>query len=416
MKLTNLPKDFVYTDRKSIEDFLSENDLNKDLYKVYIRVDHTFYKFDFAPEKAFNEAYYIATLAMNEPHPEVLLNEWWNLAKIHMGKAYAANLVMSMVYVILSLQENKPPIFEYVLHFSVYHNYGKDYLPFFKQLADNSKVRFNSNLKIHPLPVSELKKYSEDLQQLTDNFTQKNIKELVSIYPNTNWQLDLLKLIEAEQKRVEKQESMERVEYSAQINKEFYDDLRIKIKNEQVKPAFCFMAISKTNSPQGHRQGKSGSEHSVKDNQKEIISEKQLSVEGLLSRVEILEERINELINENAELAQKSLPVEIKTEGGSVTNKIEKISEKFDILRDNQTQNMYISIEDIAKWSFSCNENCVSTYKQMIYDLNISLPDELRKKIDRYEQEYKAQLSRPKVMNLNNSVFNDIHNNGTVNS
>ena len=34
MKIEKLPRDFVYTDRRTLDDFLRSDDLNKELYKV----------------------------------------------------------------------------------------------------------------------------------------------------------------------------------------------------------------------------------------------------------------------------------------------------------------------------------------------------------------------------------------------
>ena len=76
MKIEKLPRDFVYTDRRTLDDFLRSDDLNKELYKVYLRVKDRPYYFKFDAEKAFNEAYYIATLAMYDPHPELNVREW----------------------------------------------------------------------------------------------------------------------------------------------------------------------------------------------------------------------------------------------------------------------------------------------------------------------------------------------------
>ena len=59
MKIEKLPRDFVYTDRRTLDDFLRSDDLNKELYKVYLRVKDRPYYFKFDAEKAFNEAYRI---------------------------------------------------------------------------------------------------------------------------------------------------------------------------------------------------------------------------------------------------------------------------------------------------------------------------------------------------------------------
>ena len=81
MKIINLPRQLVYTDRRTLDDFLRSDELSRELYKVYLRVKDNPYYFKFSAEKAFNEAYYIATMAMNESHPELDVREWWFAAK-----------------------------------------------------------------------------------------------------------------------------------------------------------------------------------------------------------------------------------------------------------------------------------------------------------------------------------------------
>lgn len=51
MKIEKLPRDFVYTDRRTLDDFLRSDDLNKELYKVYLRVKDRPYYFKFDAEK-----------------------------------------------------------------------------------------------------------------------------------------------------------------------------------------------------------------------------------------------------------------------------------------------------------------------------------------------------------------------------
>lgn len=199
MKIVNLPRQFVYTDRRNLDDFLRDDELNKELYKVYLRVkDHPYY-FKFDAEKAFNEAYYIATLAMNEPHPELDVREWWYAAKRDIGWAYSANLIMSMVYAILSLQSEKPDTIDYVLEIMKNTNYGEDHFPAYKELVENHPFRYNSDFSIRPNSVSELQNATIKWQNVTEEFDQETIRELVAIFPTKEERLRLIDLIEQRQ-------------------------------------------------------------------------------------------------------------------------------------------------------------------------------------------------------------------------
>lgn len=203
MTLTDLPKQLIYTDRKTLDDFLREDDLNKELYNVYLQVKDKPYYFKFDAVKAFNEAYYIAVLAMNERKPESQVKEWYWNAQSNIGWVYAANLVMSMVYAILSLQENKPKRIDKVLEVMQSMHFSKEHFPAFKKMAEQEIRRFNSDLTIHLCPVDKIDNiFNDDFDgwfDLTDDFDQSNIRKIVSLYPSKEERLKLIDLIEKRQ-------------------------------------------------------------------------------------------------------------------------------------------------------------------------------------------------------------------------
>ena len=210
MKLINLPREFVYTDRRTLDDFLRNDELNLLLYKVYLEVKDKPYYFKFPAEKAFNEAWYIATLAMNEAHPELDVKEWLWRSRDNMGWRYAADLVMSMVYVILYLQKDKPKMVEYVLPMFDNLNLGNEHFPAFKSMAIQETRQFSSDLAVHPNPVEEIEAnllavYSAftpgvvTWHKFTDNFEQMTVRELISLFPTMEQQLKMIDLLEKRQ-------------------------------------------------------------------------------------------------------------------------------------------------------------------------------------------------------------------------
>jgi len=199
MKLVYLPRQLVYTNRNNLDDFLYSDDLNKELYKVYLRVKDRPYKFKFLANEAFNEAYYIATMAMNEPHPEDDVKEWRYIAQREIGWAYASNLVMSMVYAILNLQESKPDGVGYALSIMQKENYGEEHFPDFKEMVENSSAKYNSDFTVRPCPVKDLSKLEISWEDVTNNFDQQTIRELVSMFTSKDEQLEFISLIENSQ-------------------------------------------------------------------------------------------------------------------------------------------------------------------------------------------------------------------------
>lgn len=206
MKIINLPRQFIYTDRRNLDDFLRGDELNKELYKVYLRVKDQPYYFKFDAERAFNEAYYIATLAMNEPHPELDVREWLYMARRDIGWAYAANLVMSMVYAILYLQDNKPETIDYVLTVMQGSNYGEEHFPEFKSMAEQETRRFESDFTIRPCAVDEIagmvlerEGHAITWEMLTEGFDQETIRALLTLFPTKEEKLRMIDLIEKRQ-------------------------------------------------------------------------------------------------------------------------------------------------------------------------------------------------------------------------
>lgn len=199
MKLLQLPRDFIYKDRSSLDDFLTGDELNKKLYGVYLTVKDRPYNFKFEPEQAFNEAYYIATVAANDKHPELCVRNMWQTAKHDMGWAYAADLVMSMVYAILSLQENKSEMVKFALQVMERENYGQFHFPFFRDIVIHTSKRYNSDLSIKPCSMADIP-FGFEYLRVTDNFQQESIRELVSMLGSNADKLEMINDIEAEQK------------------------------------------------------------------------------------------------------------------------------------------------------------------------------------------------------------------------
>lgn len=206
MKLLLLPREFIYKDRKSLDDFLIGDELNKKLYGVYLTVKDRPYNFKFEPEKAFNEAYYIATVATNDSHPELCVRDMWHTAKHDMGWAYAADLVMSMVYAILSLQEKKSEMVIFALQVMERENYGQFHFPLFRNLVFNTRKIYNSDLSIKPCSIADIP-FGYDYQKVTDNYEQDSIRALVSMLGTNADKLEMINDIEAWQNYLEEQEA-----------------------------------------------------------------------------------------------------------------------------------------------------------------------------------------------------------------
>ena len=104
--------------------------------------DHP-YHFKFDDTAVLNEAWYIATLAMNDSNPELDVRKWWWRAKDNTGGSYGSNLVMSMVYAILSLQEKQTERIEKIIKIMRTEDYQKQFPPF-QELVEHCNHRYQS--------------------------------------------------------------------------------------------------------------------------------------------------------------------------------------------------------------------------------------------------------------------------------
>lgn len=204
MKLLRLPKEFVYSPKNTLDEFLKGDDLNKELYKVYLMVKDRPYVFKFEVEDAFNEAWYIATIAMNDPHPELILRDLWYTAKNDMGWAYAANLVMSMVYAIISLQADKLEKTQYLLMLMDGSSYGEEHFPYFKAMVENTKIKYKSDFTIRPCPLEVTEDRIIDYRFVTEEYEQQCIRDIVMLFPSKEERLAIIDRIERHQEIVER--------------------------------------------------------------------------------------------------------------------------------------------------------------------------------------------------------------------
>ncbi len=206
MRLIDLPREFVYTDRKSLNEFIRESELNNLLYKVYLDVKDTPSHFNFNAVEVFNQVYYIATLAMNERNPEQDVEKWWHKADF-LDYENVAGLVMSMVYTLLYLQKNKTESIKNVLNLMEGNDFGEDYYPYFSAMARREGPKFNSDFSIRPWPVDKIVSSSGwwsnsiriDWAAFSDGYEQSSIRDLVSLFSTNEDRLKVIDLIEKSQ-------------------------------------------------------------------------------------------------------------------------------------------------------------------------------------------------------------------------
>lgn len=135
-------------------------------------------------------------------------------------------------------------------------------------------------------------------------------------------------------------------------------------------------------------------------------------IDSLQSQIKMLEEQNSDLTRKN-----KSLGEELSSARTSIT--AENTSEECTTKANEINTQVYVSIEEIAKWAFEQNEDYGRAFKAMLIDLNISPSKELRELMDKYNQQYRQpslQINTNKLF-LQNKVegnYVDVHENKEV--
>ena len=199
-----LPKELVYKDRMTIDEFIDDDELNNDIYEVLLQVrepDSTLgrYVLKIPPVLVFNEAYYQATKAMHDKHPEEdFYSDYFYDAKSHLVRAYETDLILSITYVLVAAQADITRAQKRFL--TCVENKIKDdkwYFPYFKQLvqkyADEGKT-FHTQFEFAELDLSRLELIN--WKDETNQYNTLNIQAFVDFYDKTEDKLAVLDCIE----------------------------------------------------------------------------------------------------------------------------------------------------------------------------------------------------------------------------
>ncbi|MCR5360658.1 MAG: hypothetical protein K6E73_01435 [Bacteroidales bacterium] len=154
----------------------------------------------------FNTAHYVATLAIHSPAPNLHMREWKKLLWQnigdrqyfgHIGDDPGVQLVMSMAYVLLSVQPNRTDAMARLLDMMEREDYAQSgCFAAFAKLLDG-QVKYHADLR-HFTSADEIKKASShiDWRNVTKFFEPDAIRELVGLMPGKRDKRMLLDMIE----------------------------------------------------------------------------------------------------------------------------------------------------------------------------------------------------------------------------
>ncbi|MBQ9310002.1 MAG: hypothetical protein IJ222_03975 [Bacteroidales bacterium] len=202
------PREFIYTDKRNLDDYLDNDLLNEALYEDVLldvkEANQYRYFLKMPILEVFNIAYYICAKMQEDSHPEEQFYEkYWSAVDCCVERKYEIRLVLSLAYAIIALQADQPRNYRYFLS-SCEKRLCDDnaYFPYFKEFVEKTRQKgmvFTSDFTWHGLDVSFTKEELLDMDwdRKTDNFNESIIKRYISAGKTVEEQLNVLDAIKS---------------------------------------------------------------------------------------------------------------------------------------------------------------------------------------------------------------------------
>ena len=193
-----LPRNLLWTDKKSIEEFLHDP-FNQKLYELYMDMDSGMTTGKIAPYKVFNEAYYQCTKAVYYNLPSCDNAELELDIKANLVTKLASRTVFRLMYAILAARDNNTKeIEEFKDQFDVFNfvmTENKAYLEFLKQVKKR-KGRQHINLRPRPCDVKGQNYLAVYWPEVTRDFDYEAIKLVTELWRDPEDKLKVIEMIE----------------------------------------------------------------------------------------------------------------------------------------------------------------------------------------------------------------------------
>ena len=204
--MKDLPRTFIYRDKRELDEFLQANTLNEKIYDIFLDVKDSYYNLKISADKIFNEVYYQCTRLMLDPHPEASVWKYLNDAKENTGWRYTSDLVFSMVYALLSLQPSVSSPIKRFLRILKGKGLNDCYFTAFQEFVESELARQMDLIWIPyvpcdfspcPEPPERINHYGTFLwSDVTNDYDEDRIKFIVNLWMDKDDKLAILDKIE----------------------------------------------------------------------------------------------------------------------------------------------------------------------------------------------------------------------------
>lgn len=181
--MSRLPREFLWQDLESMDDFLSEP-LNKEIYQVYQTVKTAPFRINIPDIQLFNELYYLCIAIVAK---DIYVYELEKVVFARFGRAYLSDLLISMIYAVFYLQENRPTVFDGIDRFVDEYQRNKGwYFDYFYNFLINHPVKYHTDFAPHSESVELIVNQNLNWEALTNNYEEKSIMRILDLWNNYN--------------------------------------------------------------------------------------------------------------------------------------------------------------------------------------------------------------------------------------
>lgn len=180
-----LPREFLWTELDTIEDFIRLDPMNEDFYEFYLKFREEPFCVKIDAVKLFNEIYYQITRIFFEHPTSKAYPEYVSDIKAKLAWHYSADLVFSMVFWLTDIMTEKPrEVFRvYLMDMVIGSKFWIPVRRCYEQLKQSGK-RLKYDFKPRP-DSSYLMNKDIDWQDLTLNFDSDAISCIIALWDNT---------------------------------------------------------------------------------------------------------------------------------------------------------------------------------------------------------------------------------------
>lgn len=202
MKKYQLYRPLLYQDRRSIDEFIKEDPMWEELYRLYLQMRRQYSK-KINSLKTFNTVRFFCTCVMTDPHPEDDIKENY-LLPLRGISDIDADICCTLANVVLKLMKNPPTQVSYFLpeleakyetEYYVLDEENKEFeqaLSFIKQ-KKSTLGSWQIDLWPHPTNISSLPSDKKWWNDASCGFTADDLYCMLNFWPNN---ADKLKVLE----------------------------------------------------------------------------------------------------------------------------------------------------------------------------------------------------------------------------